>query len=242
MPDRPIALITGGTRGLGRAVAERLADEFELVLAYHADEAAAEQTVSALGSHEVTLVKVDISDPTAVENLGNTLRAKGRLDVLVHSAFRSGRPPKKTHELAVEDFVEDLGTNLIGAFTVCRAVLPLMMERGHGRIVLIGSLAMRGEPGRVAYSVAKSGLVGLAKTIAKEYAKQGITANVVNPGFIEAGAFSKLSPEIKARAVASVPMRRAGSKEEVAEAVAYLVGPASGYTTGQIIRIDGGAS
>ncbi|MBI2375226.1 MAG: SDR family oxidoreductase [Deltaproteobacteria bacterium] len=242
MSDRSVAVITGGTRGLGLAIAERLAHAgHELVLVYHADEASAEAARAELAAvTSVRLEKADVSSPAQVEALA--ARLGSRVDVLIHSALRSGRPPRKTHELEVEAFTEDLSTNLIGAFTVCRAVLPAMMSRGFGRIVLVGSLAMRGEPGRVAYSVAKAGLVGLAKTIAKEYAKHGITANVVNPGFINAGAFSRLSQEIRERAVAGVPARRAGTAGEVAEAVMYLVGPGSGYVTGQVLSVDGGAS
>ena len=139
------------------------------------------------------------------------------------------------------DWTEDLTTNLTGPLILTRAVLPHMVSRNYGRIVFIGSLAMRGERGRVAYVTAKNGLVGLAKACAQEYARQGITANVVAPGYIEAGAFLRLPPPVREAAIAKVPQGRLGTADEVAELVHYLASPAAGYVTGQVIGIDGGA-
>jgi NAD(P)-dependent dehydrogenase (short-subunit alcohol dehydrogenase family) len=116
-----------------------------------------------------------------------------------------------------------------------------MRSRGRGRVVLIGSLAERGERGRAAYTVAKSGLVGLARVLAQEYARDGITANVVSPGFIDAGAFLNLSAEIREACARQVPAGRLGRAEEIAAAVAYLVGPDAAYTTGQVLAVNGGA-
>jgi len=231
-----LAVVTGGTRGLGLAISRRLAREgLSVVMLYRKDEAAAEAALAEVPGGRAE--RVDVSDETEVEAFAARL---GPAEVLVHSALRSGRPAAKTHELSPAAWREDLAVNLTGPFLVTRALIPGMLARGFGRVVFIGSLAMRGERGRVAYTVAKNGLVGLARTIAHEYARSGITANVVSPGFIEAGAFLRLDDKIREAAAAQVPMKRLGDPEEVAAAVWYLCGPGSGYTTGQVLEVDGG--
>lgn len=188
------------------------------------------------------IVRGDIARPTEVQALLSEVhRDTGPVTVLINNAYRGGRAPKKTHEVAPEDWMEDLATNLTGHFLMTRACLPSMLEENFGRIVFVGSLAMRGEPGRVAYSCTKGGLMSLSATIAGEYAKHGITSNVVNPGFIATGVFNQLSQQIQERALRSVPSRRAGAPSEVAAAVAYLVSDEAAYTTGQVMGVDGGA-
>jgi NAD(P)-dependent dehydrogenase (short-subunit alcohol dehydrogenase family) len=241
MHDTPIALVTGGTRGIGRAIGARLAaGGYQPWLVYREDDVGAAEARALIPGAEV--VRADLSDAATVDRLvSELLRKTGRLDVVVHNAFRGGRPARKIHEVSVADWTEDLTTNLTGPFILTRAVLPHMVSRSYGRIVFIGSLAMRGERGRVAYVTAKNGLVGLAKACAQEYARQGITANVVAPGYIEAGAFLRLPPPVREAAIAKVPQGRLGTADEVAELVHYLASPAAGYVTGQVIGIDGGA-
>lgn len=241
MGDVRVAIVTGGTRGLGRAIAGRLAAAgFVPALVYRQDVEAARAVKESLP--EAIVEQVDVASPEAVAAfVDRVLATHGRIDALVHAAFRSGRAPKKLHEVAIDGWTEDLATNLTGAFLITRACLPAMLAAKYGRIVYIGSLAARGERGRAAYSVAKQGLAGLARTVAQEYAADGITANVVSPGYIEAGAFLRLDPAIRERARSRVPMGRLGTAEEVAEAVAYFCSPASGFTTGQILGVDGGA-
>ncbi|MBK6686538.1 MAG: SDR family oxidoreductase [Deltaproteobacteria bacterium] len=239
-----IALVTGGTRGLGLAIAEALATAGHTpILGYHQDEAAAAAALTSIRTLAPRAVAwpVDIADPEAVEALATRAQAElGPIQILINNAFRSGRPPQKVHELSPSAWREDLATNLDGPFWVTRAALPQMIASGFGRVVFIGSLAARGEMGRAAYSTAKAALAGLAGTIAQEYARQGITANVISPGFIDAGAFLRLSPEIRERALKRVPSGRAGQASEVAALVTHVVSDAGGYLNGQVLSVDGG--
>lgn len=237
--------MTGGTRGLGLAIAEGLARAGHVpVLLYRSDRASAEAALERLRplAPDAAAFTADVDDDARIEAVVTEIgESIGPIGILVNNAFRSGRPPQKTHELSPDAWREDIATNLTGQFVVTRACLAPMLEAGFGRIVFIGSLAQRGEPGRVAYATVKSALIGFAKTLAGEYARHGITANVVSPGFIEAGAFLRLSEEIQNRALATVPARRAGRAEEVAALVVLLASDLGGYVTGQHIGVDGGA-
>lgn len=237
-----VALITGGTRGLGRTIAERLAaDGFVPALLYRADRATAEEAIRSMPGARA--FEADISDRAQVDAAVARVRAElGPVQVLINNAYRAGRTPKKTHEVDPAEFAEDIATNLVGQFYVTRACLPSMVEAAWGRIVFIGSIATRGERGRVAYASAKSALLGFAKTVALEYAQQGITSNIVNPGFIASGAFLRFSEEIRERALKLVPAKRPGEAAEVAAAVSYLCSEAASYTTGQVLAVDGGTT
>jgi NAD(P)-dependent dehydrogenase (short-subunit alcohol dehydrogenase family) len=241
-----IAIVTGGSRGLGRAIALRLAEQGAvLAIVHQRDRAAADEALAAIRVHSPSAraYPADISDRAAIDEAVAKIRAElGPIEILVNNAYRPGRTPKKTHEIDPIEFAEDIQTNLVGQFHVTRAVLPSMLDRGFGRIVFIGSLAIRGERGRLAYVTAKNGLIGMMKTIALEYAKDGVTANMVSPGFLDAGAFLRFSTEIRERALARVPSKRPGRPEEVAAAVAYLCSDEAAYTTGQILGVDGGAA
>lgn len=240
-----IAVITGGTRGIGRAIALRFARGGVCpVMIHRSDQAAAEEALAeARALHPgAELHRADVSAAGDVERtFAEILERHSRIDVLVNNAFRGGRAPQKIHQLDPAAWREDLETNLTGPFLCSRAVLPAMIAAGHGRIVFIGSLAARGERGRGAYVVAKNGVIGLSRAIAAEYARDGITSNVVSPGYIEAGAFLRLDPGIRDAAVKRVPMGRAGTAEEVAEAVWYLASISAAYVTGQVLAVDGGA-
>jgi 3-oxoacyl-[acyl-carrier protein] reductase len=236
-----LAVITGGTRGLGLAIAARLGrGGMKPVMLYRSDEQAAQQALATVSSFapDAEIAKVDISDGDQVDALITRL---GTVDVLVNNAFSPTGAPAKTHELPLETWDRSLAANLSGPFRITRAVLPKMIDQSFGRIVFIGSLAARGESGRAAYAVAKNGQIGLMYTIAAEYARLGITANMVSPGYMDAGAFLRLDESIRERAAKSVPMNRLGHADEIAEAVWYFVGPESGYTTGQILGVHGGA-
>ena len=239
-----VAIITGGTRGLGLGIAKTLLQEgLRVALVYKSDEKQAEEAIVSLSDlpGAATAHRVDVTDENAVRQFCEDIAsAHGSLDILIHGALKSGRKPQKTHEIDPSAFQEDLSVNLFGAFVMTRFCLPHMLKQKNGRIVYIGSLAMRGERGRVAYSTAKNGIVGLAKTVAQEYAREGITANVVSPGYIESGAFLNLSEQIQQAAKSKVPVGRLGLESEVSEAVKYFVSQEAGFTTGQVLHVNGG--
>ena len=244
MTDR-IALVTGGSRGLGRAIARRLADGGTTpVVTFHRDAAAAEACVAELraSAPAAAAQPLDLADGAAIEAaVAATLASFGRIDALVHNAFTWSEDPAKVQDLDPAEWRRQIDANVTGPFLLTRAVLPAMRAQRGGRIVFVGSLAMRGEPGRAPYSTSKCAQLGLMHTLAREYAAEGITANMVSPGYIAAGQFERFSEALRARALASVPMQRAGTAEEVAEAVSYFASAASGYTTGQVLGVDGGA-
>jgi acetoacetyl-CoA reductase len=240
------AIVTGGTRGLGLAIAERLArGGLRVAAIYRADADAAhaaEASLAALAPGSRAFA-ADLADPSAVDAVVGRIEAElGPPAVLVNNAFRGGRPARKLHELPPEAWIEDLASNLTGPFLITRAVLPGMLARRAGRVVFIGSLAMHGERGRAAYVTAKAGLAGLSRAIALEYARSGITSNVVAPGYLDAGAFLALPPDVREAAEKRVPVGRLGRAHEVAELVHYLTRPEAAYVTGQVLGIDGGMS
>ncbi len=234
-----VAVITGGTRGMGLAIAERLAaDGWALALLYRSDEDAAADALD--GVARAVAYRCDVRDPASLKEVFAQVHDElGPIEALVTCAFRSRKEAMKTHDVSVESWVEDLDTNLTGSFLSIRAAIPHFLRNHAGSIVCLGSLAARGEPGRVAYATSKAGLEGLVKTVAHEYARDNITANVVHPGFFEVGAFMRLSPEIQERALKRVPMRRAGRAEEIGATVAYLLSPGAAYLSGQVINLDG---
>lgn len=239
------AIVSGGTRGLGLAISHRLAKAgFTPAMLYHQDEAAAEAALESIRglAPEAVALRTDIADPSSVTEAVAEISARlGTIQVLINNAFRTTGTPKKVHELDPEAWSLGLHTNLSGAFFLTRAVLPSMLAESYGRIVFVGSLAARGEPGRAIYAAAKNGLIGLMRTLAKEYAQHNITSNMVSPGFMDAGAFLRLDEATRERAAKGVPMKRLGRAEEVAEAVAYFASREAAYTTGQVLGVDGGA-
>ena len=239
-----VAIGTGGTRGIGRAISRRLAELGAIPwMIYREDEEGAAEATREICAicPDARALKADVASPGEAERVvAAVLAVHSHLEIVVNNAFRGGRPAKKVHETAPEEWSEDLSVNLGAPFRMSRAALPTMMAQSYGRLVFIGSLAMRGERGRVAYVVAKNGLVGLAKTIALEYSRSGITANVVNPGYIEAGAFLRLDPTIREAAIKRVPMARAGTSQEIAALVGHLASREAAYTSGQVIGVDGG--
>ena len=238
-----IALITGGTRGIGRAVAVKLASlGADVALFYAGNAQAADETlreVQALGVRAAAY-QCDVSDGEAVAKAVTEARsALGPFDVLVNNAgiTRDGLSMR----MREEDFRRVVDVNLTGAFLVSKAVMPDFIKKRAGRIINIASVAgLMGNAGQANYSAAKAGMIGLTKTLARELAARNITVNAVAPGFIKTEMTSAMKEEVLQQALKAVPLNRIGEAEEIAEAVAFLAGDASAYITGQVLQVDGG--
>lgn len=237
------AIVTGGSRGIGRAVAVRLAkDGMNLVINYRGNSAAAEETerlCRELGV-EVLLVQGDVSRAEDCEKLAAQAKeAFGRVDVLVNNAgiTRDGLLARMTEE----DFRAVLDVNLVGPWNMMKAVNRIMMKQRYGRIVNLSSVTgLMGNMGQTNYAAAKAGILGMTKSYAREVASRGITVNAVAPGFIDTDMTEAMSEGAKDKIVTGIPMGRTGKPEDVAEAVAFLTSEQAGYITGEVLRVDGG--
>jgi 3-oxoacyl-[acyl-carrier protein] reductase len=237
-----VAIVTGASRGIGRAIAERLSADGRLVVLVSRSVPQLEQVREGIeqmgGAAEVR--GCDVADGEAlsgtVEEVAST---HGRLDILVNNAgvTRDGLIMRMTDE----DFDEVIAVNLKSAFIACRAAARPMMRGRFGRIINVGSVTgMMGNPGQANYAAAKAGLVGLTKTLARELGSKGITANVVAPGFINTEMIAALPRELLDDVVKRLPVRRIGEPEEIAHVVSCLSSDLAGYVTGQVLVVDGG--
>lgn len=237
------AIVTGGSRGIGRAVAVRLAkDGMNLVINYRGNSAAAEETermCRELGA-EVLLVQGDVSRAEDCEKLAAQAKeAFGRVDVLVNNAgiTRDGLLARMTEE----DFRAVLDVNLVGPWNMMKAVNRIMMKQRYGRIVNLSSVTgLMGNMGQTNYAAAKAGILGMTKSYAREVASRGITVNAVAPGFIDTDMTEAMPEGAKDKIITGIPMGRTGKPEDVAEAVAFLASEQAGYITGETLRVDGG--
>ena len=240
---RRAALVTGGAKGIGRAVCLALAEKgMDIAVNYAGSAAAAEETAAAcraLGVRAVTL-QADVRRPENCQKLvEDTVAALGRIDVLVNNAGITA--DTLMLRMTEADFDNVLATNLKGAFFCTKAASRTMMRQRYGRIVSISSVVgLHGNAGQTNYAAAKAGLVGLTKSVAKEYAARQITANVVAPGFIDTDMTAAMPESARAAAAASIPAGKVGDAKDVAAAVAFLAGEQSGYITGQVLCVDGG--
>lgn len=239
------AVVTGGSRGLGRAICLELArGGANVVLCYAGNEAAANETVAAcesLGAKAVA-IRCDVSKEDEVKALTDAaLKTFGRIDILVNNAgiTRDGL----LLMMKPEDFDAVIAANLRGAFLCMKAVARQMVKQRYGRIVNLSSVVgLRGNAGQVNYAASKAGVIGMTKSLAKELAGRNITVNAVAPGFIGTDMTAALTETAKNAALGSIPMGRMGTPENVAKAVAFLAGEDAGYITGQVLAVDGGMS
>jgi 3-oxoacyl-[acyl-carrier protein] reductase len=229
--DTKVALITGGNRGIGLAIAEKFRQDGYQVVVTHRSGSAPQGLEGVI---------MDVTDSDSVNNAVKTIEEKyGRIDVLVANAgiTKDGLVMR----MSDEDFESVVETNLMGAFRVARACTRGMLKQKSGRIIFVGSVVgMLGSAGQVNYAATKSGLIGMARSFARELGSRGITANVVAPGFVETDMTQVLDEKRKAEIIGAVPLARFATPNEVAGVVAFLASPEAAYITGAVIPIDGG--
>ncbi len=241
--DLPTALVTGGSRGIGRAIAQCLArDGFQVCLTYVSRPEEAEQTVASIvaAGGKARAYPLNVGDSAAVADFfANEIKDKVNLAVLVNNAgiTRDGFLVR----MKDEDFDAVLGINLRGAFTCTREAAKIMSKKRTGRIINISSVVgQMGNAGQVNYAAAKAALLGLTKSCAKELAARQITVNAVAPGFIETDMTAGLTDTVREAYMDAIPLKRLGSAADVAEAVAFLASDRAAYITGQVIAVNGG--
>jgi len=241
--ENKTAIVTGGSRGIGRAICVALAKEgANIVTCYAKGAAAAEETAAMCREYGVQAVAVqaDVAVPGEVEALfAEALKITGTIEILVNNAgiTRDGLLLR----MSDDDFNQVIDTNLRGAFYCMRAASKLMMKKRYGRIVTISSVVgVSGNAGQVNYAASKAGVIGMTKSLAKELGSRNVTANAVAPGFITTDMTEGLPDAVKEQMAKEIPLSRMGRPEDVADAVTFLVSDKASYITGQVLHVDGG--
>lgn len=237
------ALVTGGSRGIGRAVCLELAKGgANVVLCYAGNEAAAQETAAAVeaAGGKALAVRCDVADAVQVDALVKAAVERfGRIDILVNNAGITR--DNLVMRMSEADFDAVIAANLKGTFLCMKTVSRLMLKQRYGRIVNLSSVVgLRGNAGQVNYAASKAGVIGMTKSLAKELASRGVTVNAVAPGFIETDMTASMPEAARSAAQGSIPMGRLGAPEDVAQAVAFLASDAAAYVTGQVLAVDGG--
>ena len=243
--ENQVAVVTGAGRGIGEAIAKKLADEGAKIAVVSRTDANSARTAEAINAVHPGAAKpyaVDVADFDAVQKAGEQILADfGRCDILVNNAGITR--DTLAMRMSSEDWDVVLQTNLKGAFNFTRAVLRAMVKQRSGRIINISSVSgLMGLAGQANYAASKAGLIGMTKSIAREIASRGITVNVVAPGFIETDMTSVLNEEVRKGAQAQIPLSRFGAVDDISSTVTFLASSEAGYITGQVLAVDGGMS
>ena len=243
MLENKVAVVTGASRGIGKAIAVKLASQgAAVVINYNGSEARAKEAADEIAANGgmAEIMQCDVSDFTACETFIKNVIAKfGRIDILVNNAgiTKDGLLMK----MSEEDYDAVLGTNLKGTFNCIRHVARQMLRQRSGRIINMSSVTgVMGNAGQANYAASKAGVIGLTKTVARELASRGITANAIAPGFIETEMTDVLSDAVKEASEKMIPLGHFGHVEDVANTAAFLASDAAKYITGQVINVDGG--
>jgi len=240
-----VSLVTGASRGIGRAIALKLSSlGSRVAVNYRYREAEANSVVGAIisrGGGEAVAIKADVADAESVRAMVQQVTDSwGKIDILVNNAGINR--DTLLLRMSEQDWDDVIDTNLRGAYLCTRFALRSMIRQGWGRIINISSIAgVMGNPGQSNYAASKGGLIAFTKSVAREMGSRSITVNAVAPGFIVTEMTDKLPPERKQSILAMIPLQRFGEPEDVAELVAFLAAEKAGYITGQVISIDGGA-
>ena len=233
-----VALVTGGTRGIGRAISARLkADGFEVAAGYSGNEEAARATAEELG---VMVVKGNVGSFEDCERAVREVESQlGPIDVLINNAgiTRDGF----FHKMSADQWSDVIRVNMDSVFNMTRQVINGMRDRGFGRIVNISSInGQKGQIGQTNYSAAKAGMIGFTKALALENARKGVTVNCIAPGYIDTEMVGAMDEKVLAGIIAQIPVGRLGKGEEIADMVSWLSGERAGYVTGCTLSLNGG--
>ena len=236
-----VALVTGASRGIGRAVAEALAAQGAFVIGTATSESGAAAIGEYLGEQGSGMV-LNVADAESVNYVLNEIQSvHGGVDILVNNAGIT--KDNLLMRMKEDDWDAVLNTNLTSVFRTSKGVMRGMMKKRHGRIINIGSVVgTTGNPGQTNYCAAKAGLIGFTKSLAKEIAARGVTVNAVSPGFIDTDMTQALTDDQKESIFSSIPAARLGTPEEIAAAVVFLASPGAAYITGETIHVNGGMS
>ncbi len=236
-----VAVVTGGAKGIGLAIAARLAKDGAAVSLWDMDAERLAQVAAHFEADKVQSVPVDITDEAAVDAAAKATGDRfGRIDILVNSAGIAG-PNHMVWEYPVDAWRRTVDIDLTGTFLTCRAVTPMMLDQGYGRIVNIASIAGKeGNPTASAYSAAKAGVIGLTKSLGKELAQKGVVANCITPAAVKTEIFEQVAQAHIDYMLSKIPMNRFGLVEEMANMVAWLSSEDCSFTTGGVFDISGG--